>query len=142
MVLTPGARDVVRRRDSARLPVVGVLLAGVAVGLLWPAVLPWSQGIGGPDEVMAAGDATLGVLCVVAGLGTTLLVVLRPGPTPALRLSVLLGASVAGAGVAWGVGLLAGAPPVHAVGVLLLWPLTLAMVSLVRSVIGLLIHGD
>lgn len=120
----------------------GVLVAGVAVGLLWSALSPWTRTLRGPEEAMAAGDATLGLLGVLAGIVTTLVLFRRPGTNPSLRLAVVLVASTVGAFLAWPVGRLCGAPVLHAVGVLLLWPLTVALLNLARSVVGLLIHGD
>ena len=130
----------VRPRWSALLPLplIGVG-AGITVGALWvvcsPIVVRWT----GSVEEAAARDVTFGLLAVLAGLITAVVLLVWPGERPALHAALVLTGAAGSSLLAWGVGLLLGAPPLHAVALVVLWPLVAAAVTMVRSLIGVLV---
>lgn len=122
---------------------VGIALVGSAlVGAGWAMSIHLVQRWSYDDEGVVAQDGTLGLLGVVVGVVTGLLLIAFPSRTPAVRAGVGILASVLGAGLAFGLGRQLGAPELLAYGMLLIWPITTSVVVLVRSVIGLLLQNE
>ena len=118
-----------------------VLAAGLVLGgvwVLWAPALAHSADLG---EAKVSADGLLALLGVGAGLVTAVMLVLLPGPRPAARLAVVLAAAlVAGVlavlvGAARGLSL--GAP-----GVALLWPLTAAVLTALRTLASIVASPD
>jgi hypothetical protein len=135
----PGAGTDRRRAWPALLPVLLVATgAGIAVGAGWvvlaPVVVRWT----GSVEGAAAGDVTFGLLGILAGLMTAVVLLVWPGARPAAHAAAVLAAAAGASPLAWGVGRLLGAPTLHAVALLVLWPLVAAVVTMVRALIGVL----
>jgi hypothetical protein len=121
------------------LPAVVVLIVGVVLGACWAllsAVLVERSAPSG--ESRFAVDGTMALLGLIAGVVTAAVLAARPGPRPALRTVLVVGASVAGSGLAWGAGLLLGSPQLHAPGVLLVWPSVAALLLALGSLTVLL----
>jgi hypothetical protein len=118
-------------------------VAGAVVGVLWPLAVPvastWSEGY----ERQLDGDATLAVLLCCAG-GAVALHALwrRSGPGSAGRfVESLLGSTLASA-VAWGTGGALGAPALVSTAVLAFWPLTIAFVTVVWTMVATLVTRE
>jgi hypothetical protein len=92
----------------------------------------------GSAEDAAAGDVTFGLLGILAGLITAVVLLVWPGSRPAARAALVLAAASAASLLGWGAGRLLGAPTLHAVALVVLWPLVAAVVTMVRSLIGVL----
>jgi hypothetical protein len=133
--MTGSLRPAVARETAL---VLALLAAGVALGGLWAELAPAVARRADPGEARIAVDGTLALLLLAAGLVTAVLLALRPGPQPAVRLAVVLGGSLAGGGLAWLVGHLTGLS-VGAPGVLLLWTLAVAVLTALRAVTALVI---
>jgi hypothetical protein len=114
-------------------------IVGVPLGLGWAGVCPVVARISDGAERVFAGEVAMAGLGLVAGLLVGITLVIRPGPAPTARLIGALLGSGLGSVLAWRVGLLAGAPPLAAPGVLVFWPLAIAtltvLVSLVRTLL-------
>jgi hypothetical protein len=112
--------------------------AGIAVGAGWavlaPVVVRWT----GSVEKAAAGDVTFGLLGILAGLITAVVLLVWPGARPAAHAAEVLAAAAAASLLAWGVGRLLGAPTLHALALIVLWPLMAAVVTMIRALIGVL----
>lgn len=134
----PAPRQIVpARRDL--LPAVMVLIVGVLLGGCWAllgSVLVERSAPSG--ESRFAVDGTMALLGLLAGVVTAAALAARPGRRPALRTVLVLCASVAASGVAWGAGLLLGSPQLHAPGVLLVWPSVAALLLALGSLAVLL----
>jgi hypothetical protein len=87
------------RAEAPILP--ALLLAGLAVDLVWRAVAPGVARAGNPLERAAAVDGTLALIGVVAGIITGAAVLVRPGPQPPVRAGVTMLSAAAGASLAW-----------------------------------------
>jgi hypothetical protein len=136
--------DRARGRVLLRLARVALawVLAGVAFGVAWRFLTPVASGWADSYEQGLSGDVTFAVLAVTAGLVAAAVGMLRPGPGAAARfVAAVVGALTAGP-VAWGVGLLAGAPTLTVVSVLLLWPLTLAIATVLGSLVAIVVVRD
>jgi hypothetical protein len=101
------------------------------VGLLWAFLAPRVAGrFAGTGERLIAGDGTLALLGAAAAVVTAVLLAARPGPRPALRTGCVLVGSVVAGVLSWRVGEAVGAPPLRAVGLMLVWP---ALASLLTA---------
>ncbi|HET9655586.1 MAG TPA: hypothetical protein VFP72_09545, partial [Kineosporiaceae bacterium] len=63
----------------------------------------------------------------------------RPGRCPGLQAGLVLVAVTLAALLGWGVGRLLGAPPLHAVAMVVVWPFVTAVLTTVRSLISVLL---
>lgn len=136
----PGA-DVRSRRGRMRVVVIPVgcaLLGGLAVGLAWALLTPVVVRSADPAEQDAARDVTLGLLGILAGLIAAMVLVIRPGPRPVLQVGVTLGAVTGASFLAWAFGLWVGAPTLHSVAIVLVWPLVAAAAMAIRSLVNVL----
>lgn len=114
------------------LPVV----LGVLTGLAWAglAPVPPPSGTAGLDpyaatsEVFIAADGWFAVLGLPAGLIHGVVAVRRRQPA-----WIVVGTSLLGSLVAWGVGVAVGPAGVRALGVLLIWPITALLVRAVAA---------
>jgi hypothetical protein len=134
-----------RSRLGRPLRVVGGwLLAGVVVGVLWRVLTPTAVGWAESYEADYAGDVVLAGLGVTAGLLTAALGQLRPGPGPgsAQRFVVAVLGAAAASGLAWSVGGLTGAPRLVMPAVLLLWPLAIALATVLWTLVATLVLRD
>ena len=138
------AGDVVPRH-SLRLAVLReaaaagpwLVAGGVALAIGWRVLAPLLRSLGDPGEAVVAGDAGYALPAVALGLVTAALLVVRPGRSPVTRFVVVVVLATLSAVAAWGIGELAGAPPLLARGALLLWPTVTALVQLLWTVIQL-----
>jgi hypothetical protein len=130
-------RGQVRRdlgREAALVP--ALLAVGLALGGLWAWLAPGVAGRGDPAEARIAVDGTLALIMLGAGVVTAIVLALRPGGQPAVRLVAALLGSLAGGLLAWLVGHLSGLS-VGAPAVTLLWALALAVLTALRALAGL-----
>jgi hypothetical protein len=118
------------------------LAAGIAVGIAWALGEPLARSVTDRSESVVSGDAAFASCALVAALVTALVLAVREGDRPAARVAVVLSASLVASTLAWGVGLLVGAPQLHAKGVVLLWPFVTAVLTLLRTVVTLVIRGE
>jgi len=115
---------------------------GVAAGLGWAALAPVVARRSDGIEATIAGEVTLSLLGVAVGLLVAVVGLVRPGEPP-LGLAVLrLVGSGAASALAWGVGRLAGAPVLAAPGTVLVWPLTVAVVTALGTLGVLLVRSE
>ena len=119
-----------------------VALAGVALGAAWAALVGPVSGAAETFERAVASDGTFVVLTTVAGVVTAVLLVRRPGRHAPARVAVVLLASLAGAALAWGTGVVLGAPSLRAVGAVLLWPAVASLLVALGALAGTLRSGD
>ena len=119
------------------LPVVLAFLAsGLVLGGVWAFAAPYVSGAADPGESRFAVDGLLALLQLGAGLVTAVGLVLVPGRDPAVRLATVLLASTAGGLLAVAVGATRGLH-LHAPGAALLWPLVVALLTMLRLAAGL-----
>lgn len=130
------------RLNALRRPVAWWLAAGLLVGLVWRLVTPWAAAGADNYERLVAGEIVLAVLEVLAGLVVAVLGLMRSGPGSAARLAAAVVGSGGASVVAWGVGRLLGASAVTMTAVLLLWPLTVAAVTVLVSLVATLVSRD
>lgn len=117
---------------------IALPLAGVGVGVAWRLLVGPIVGASDQAEAVAAGDGALALLGLLAGIVTAVVLLARLGPSPALRvLVVLVGACVAGA-LSWGTGLLLGAPRLRAPAAAFAWPTATALLTCVITSIRVL----
>lgn len=114
---------------------VGVLVAG-AWSWLTPRVGLWSDV---PSEQVLSGDVTLAGLEMLVGLVGALVGLARPGRGSAARFGLAVVGSAVASLVAWGVGRLIGAPTLTVNAVLLLAPLTLALVTVLGTLVATIV---
>jgi hypothetical protein len=132
-----------RRVVLAEVRVVGTILAaGVLLGALWALLAPSLARSADLGESRIAVDGLLGLLGVGAGVLTAIVLVIAPGPRPAPRLAVVLGAATVANVLAAVVGLRLGVKVLGAPGVAVLWPLVTAVLTAFRMLAGLVISPD
>jgi hypothetical protein len=114
--------------------VVTVLLAGgVASGVLWRAVLPFALRHSDQQESFIAVDGSFALIGLAAGLLTGLTVVVRPSRSPGVRTGVAVVGAIAASALAAMIGMALGAPAPAAVGIILAWPVTAALVIFIGA---------
>lgn len=124
-------------------PVLGWLVAGVVVGALWALLTPMAGDRAESYEQLVAGDVTLAVLGLVSGAGTAAVGLWRHrGPGAATRFGWALLGSGGASLVSWGTGLVCGAPALTIPGVLVLWPFSLAVVTVLVALVATLTSRD
>jgi hypothetical protein len=138
-VTEPGTVPEPARWWSSLLPVllaglVAAIVVGVAWWLLAPVVARWT----GSVEDAAARDVTFGLLGVLAGLLTAGALLIWPGRRPAVHTALVIAAGTGASALAWWIGELAGARPLHAVALVVVWPLVAAAVTVLRSLVAVL----
>jgi hypothetical protein len=132
-----------RRAVLAEVRVVLVLLAaGIVIGALWAMVAPSLAKSADLGESRVAVDGLLALLGIAAGVITAIVLTVVPGPRPALRLGVVLGAATAANVLAAVVGVRLGTQSLGARGVAVLWPLTTAVLTALRTLASLVISPD
>lgn len=138
-----GPGDTGRRGQVLReLRVAAALLsAGLVVGAVWALAAPSLAHAATLGESRVAVDGLLALLGAGAGLLTAVLVMVVPGPRPALRLGVVLVASAVAALLALPVGATRGLS-VGAPGVVLVWPLVTAALTALRTLGALVLDPD
>jgi peptidoglycan/LPS O-acetylase OafA/YrhL len=114
----------------------------VLVGVLWALLAPFVVGHTDRTETQASGDTTLALLELLAGVVTAAALAWRPGRRPAARFAVALVGVAGAAFLSWAVGEAVGAPVLHAIGVVLIWPFVTAGLTVVRVVVDLVLHGE
>jgi hypothetical protein len=124
------------------LPVVLALLAGgVLLGGIWTLAAPAAAPAADPGESRVAVDGLLALLQLGAGLVTAVALAMLPGRDPAVRLVTVLVGSAAGGLLAVPIGVARGLH-LHAPGSALLWPLVVAVLTMLRMLAGLLFSPD
>jgi hypothetical protein len=127
----------------AEVRVVAVILAaGVLLGVVWALWAPSLARSADLGESRIAVDGLLAVLGLGAGVLTAIVLVFAPGPRPALRLAVVLGAATVANIPAAVVGLRLGVHVLGAPGVAVLWPLVTAVLTALRMLAALVISPD
>ena len=119
-----------------------ILTSGALVGALWALLAPPVVHAADLGENRIAGDGLLALLGLGAGVLSAILLVALPGPRPAVRLAVVLGATTAADILAAVVGVKLGAQALGAPGVALLWPLVTAVLTALRTLAGLIISPN
>jgi hypothetical protein len=109
-------------RTELRLLLV-LILAGGLLAFAWRLLTPYGADLGDEQEAAAAVDGTLALLGVAFGALTAIFVLLRPGPTPALRTVTVILGSLLGGLVSWLLGDQLGTPALRAVGAAFTWPI-------------------
>jgi hypothetical protein len=118
-----------------------VLVAGLVMGGIWALWAPAFAHSADLGESKVTVDGLLALLGLGAGLGTAVILVIAPGPRPTVRLAVVLGAAIAGNLLAVLVGVARGLS-VGAPGVALLWPLSAAVLTALRTLASFVISPD
>jgi hypothetical protein len=121
---------------------LAVLAAGILLGAVWAAVAPSLARSADLGESRVAVDGLLALLGIGAGVVTAVLLTVLPGPRPALRLGVVLAAATAANVLAAVVGVRLGTQSLGARGVAVLWPLTAAVLTALRTLVSLVISPD
>lgn len=125
------------------LPLLRVVPGGVASGILvgvgWTVLAPVVARWAGAAEDAAARDVTFGLLGVLAGLLTAAALVVGSGASPAVHTALVLAVATGASVLAWGVGELLGAHPLHAIALVVVWPLVAAAMTVVRSLVAVLL---
>jgi hypothetical protein len=121
--------------------VVAVLLGGLVLGILWRACVPAAVAMSDAGEGKVAVDASFFLLAAAAGLITGLALWRRPGVNPALRLAVVLVASLAGSALAVGVSRLLGGHVLTVWGGLVVWPTSTTVVVALITIARLLFRS-
>lgn len=133
----PAGREA--RPWSAALPAMSISLGGgILLGVAWAMLAPAAAGRAGAGEGEAARDVTFGLLGVLAGVITAVVLLIWPGRRPAAHAAVVLGAAILASPLAWGVGRLLGAYTLQAVALVVVWPLVAAAVTMIRSLVSVL----
>lgn len=144
-VLPPRAQPTASRRrlvlGEVRVALI-VLAGGVLMGAVWALAAPALARSADLGESRVAVDGLLALLGVGAGLVTAVVLLAAPGPRIALRLLVVLGASLVAGVLAAVIGVWFGGLKLGAPGVALLWPLTAAVLTTLRTLAGLVISPD
>jgi hypothetical protein len=122
--------------------VAGLLGLGVLVGLLWAVGTPFVRNASDGIEDRISGEVTFTVLGLVVGVGVALAGLVRPHRRPFAAAVVDLCGSVPASALAWGVGRLAGAPPLTTPGAVLVWPLAAAGLTAIVSLALVLLHSE
>jgi hypothetical protein len=115
--------------------IIGLLLAGLVMAGLWRFLTPFAADLGDEQEASAAVDGTLALLGVAAGVVTGVIVLVRPGPRPALRSITAIGGSVVAGAISWQLGDLLGTPALAAVGAAFTWPVATAVALFVGAML-------
>jgi hypothetical protein len=121
---------------------VALLLVGAAVGLAWAAATPTVRGWSAKPETALAPEVTMAGLGLLVGLVVAVVGLLRPGTRPVVGLIVRLVGSMLGSCLAWWIGRLAGATTLQAPGVLVFWPLTVAVVTAAVTLVVVLLSPE
>ncbi len=106
------------------LLLLGLLVGGVGLALVWRSIDPQTLHLGDSDEVNAGTDGTLILLGPLAGILSAGFVLLRPGRMPLTRTVVAIVGSTLGALITWKVGDLIGDPNLRAVASTFVWPMS------------------
>jgi hypothetical protein len=106
-----------------QVPLLVVLVvAGVAMALLWRALTPSAARLGDEQEAAAAVDGSLALLGILAGALTAGFVLVWPGSAPGRRCLAAIGGSIVAGAISWQLGDLLGTPALRAVGAAFTWP--------------------
>jgi uncharacterized membrane protein YgaE (UPF0421/DUF939 family) len=112
--------------------------------LAWVGLAPVAAGWAGQLERDAAQDVTFGLLAMVAGLVTAVLLMVWPGHRPGAHVAVVLVAVSCASILAWGIGeWLGGYSLLHAVkldaiALVVVWPLVTSAATVLRSLVSVL----
>lgn len=118
-----------------------VLVAGLVLGGIWALWAPELARSADLGEARVTVDGLLALLGLAAGLVTAVVLALLPGPRPAVRLAVVLGAAALANLLAVLVGAARGLS-LGAHGVALLWPLATAVLTTLRTLASFVISPD
>lgn len=121
----PGRGHAVRSQLAL---VVGLIIAGALLAVLWRTLTPHTVHLGDEQEAAAAVDGTLALLGLPFGALTALAVLLRPGRSPVARTLAAIIGSLLGALVSWVLGDQLGTPALRAVGSAFTWPVATSVV--------------
>jgi hypothetical protein len=117
------------------LALIGLLVAGVLLAVVWRLLAPETAKLGDEQEAAAAVDGTLALFGVVAGVLTAAFFLFRPGPAPAVRAVTTIVGTMLGAVVSWKVGDLLGTPHLRATGAAFVWPAATAAALFVGALL-------
>jgi hypothetical protein len=119
-----------------------ILAAGLLLGAVWALFAPGLARAADLGESRVAVDGLLALLGLGAGIVTAIVLALVPGPNRPLRVAVVLAAAVIANLLAAAVGVTLGGLKLGAPGVALLWPLTAAVLTTLRTLAGFVISPD
>lgn len=109
---------------------------------MWRGLTPLAQSQAHDSEQLIAGQVVLAVLGIIAGLVVAVQVLIRSGPGSAARLAGAVAGSTAASVMAWGTGRILGERGVEMTAIPLLWPLTVATVTVLVSLVTTLMSRD
>jgi hypothetical protein len=115
--------------------VTGLLVAGALLAGVWRLLTPLAAGLGDEQEASAAVDGTLALLGIAAGVITAAVVLVRPGPRPALRALAGIGGSIPAGAISWQLGDLLGTPALSAIAAAFTWPVSTAVALFVGAML-------
>jgi glucose uptake protein GlcU len=129
-----------KRRQGLRnqlVPLLTLIMVGVALAFLWRALTPYAADLGDEQESSAAVDGTLALLGLPVGALSAAFVLFRPGRHPALRTVTVIVGSLLGAAVSWVLGDQLGTPALRAVGAAFTWPVATSAVIFIGALLPL-----
>jgi hypothetical protein len=115
------------------LPLIGLLVFGVLLAVVWRLLAPHTAKLGDEQEANAAVDGTLVLLGLVAGGLTAAVALYWPGPDPLARIVTAIIGSLLGAVISWQLGDLLGTPHLRAIGAAFVWPMATAAVLFIGA---------
>jgi len=139
VMLATARRPALRR---ALVQVSALAAAGAVLGLVWRLLVPTVQNVSDGAERAIGGEVAMAGLGLIAGVAVGVLGMVRTGPAPTARFLWSLVGSGVGSLVAWGVGESTGGPPLAATGVLVVWPLSVAAVTVLVTLVTTLVSPD
>jgi len=118
------------------LPLLGFLVAGVAVGLLWLPAARLAVKLSEPVEGAAAQQLVFALLGAVAGVVSAVVILRRPGRGLHVRVTVLLPGTLLASGLGYMVGHLTGIPWGAAPATVLVWPIVASALMVLRLLVS------
>jgi hypothetical protein len=118
--------------------------AGILLGIAWVGLVPTAVGWADQIERGAAEDVVFGLLEILAGLITAVLLMIWPGRRPGAHVAVVLVAVSCASILAWGVGEWLGARALphavtlDAIALVVVWPLVTSAATVLRSLVSVL----
>jgi hypothetical protein len=123
---SPGGRSGRLTWRHELIPLIGLLLVGALLAVVWRVLTPHTAKLGDAEEAAAAVDSTLVLLGVCVGIATAAWVLRWPGSQPVARTLTAIIGSLLGAVLCWQLGDLIGTPSLRATGAAFVWPFVTA----------------
>lgn len=119
------------------IPAGLLVLSGILAGVAWRLLVPLFLDHSDRQEASFAVEGCLAAVCALAGLVTGMMVIFKPGASAAVRTTVAIAGSIAGAALAWLTGEVLGAPVLTSTGIILIWPVITSIVIFTGSMLPL-----